>query len=54
MNRLDKKIQNKARRKIRIRSKVTGTTDCPRLTVTISNLHVSAQLIDDKRMQMRQ
>ena len=35
------------RRKNRLRSQVTGTADRPRLTVTISNKHVSAQSIDD-------
>ncbi len=47
MNRLNKKIQNVASRKNRIRSTVSGTSERPRLTVTISNLHVSAQIIDD-------
>ena len=49
MNRLDKKVQNLSRRKNRVRSKVTGTTDQPRLTVSISNLHVTAQIIDDTK-----
>ena len=31
----------------RTRAKIHGTAERPRLTVTISNLHVSAQLIDD-------
>lgn len=47
MTHLAKKILNKSLRKARVRSKVSGTSDRPRLTVTISNLHVSAQLIDD-------
>ena len=41
------KIANKNLRKNRVRSKVSGTAERPRLTVTISNLHVSAQIIDD-------
>lgn len=41
------KLLNRTLRKNRVRSKVTGTADRPRLTVTISNVHVSAQLIDD-------
>ena len=49
MNRLDKKTQNIARRKNRIRSTVSGTSDRPRLTVTISNNHVSVQIIDDTK-----
>jgi large subunit ribosomal protein L18 len=43
----DKKLLNKNLRKARVRSKVSGTAERPRLTVTISNIHVSAQLIDD-------
>lgn len=47
MNNLAKKLLNKNLRKARVRSKVNGTSERPRLTVTISNLHVSAQVIDD-------
>ncbi len=35
------------RRKIRIRSKINGTAECPRLSVYRSNRAFSAQLIDD-------
>ena len=38
---------NKQLRKNRVRATVSGTTERPRLSVTISNLHVSAQIIDD-------
>lgn len=47
MSRLIAKAQGRALRKLRVRRKVTGTTERPRLTVTISNLHISAQIIDD-------
>lgn len=47
MTNLAKKLLNKTLRKGRVRSKVSGTAQRPRLTVTISNKHVSAQLIDD-------
>lgn len=47
MNNLAKKILNKNLRKARVRSTVIGTPERPRLSVTISNVHVSAQLIDD-------
>lgn len=47
MSNLAKKLLNKSLRKNRVRSKVSGTQDRPRLTVTISNKHVSAQIIDD-------
>jgi len=40
-------MSNIALRKNRVRSTVNGTTERPRLTVTISNIHVSAQVIDD-------
>ena len=49
MSRLIKKTQNLVRRKNRIRSTVSGTTDRPRLTVTISNMHISTQIIDDSK-----
>lgn len=45
------KQHNRAQRKGRIRSVVTGTTDRPRLSVFVSNLHITAQLIDDKKHQ---
>lgn len=47
MSDLAKKLLNKSLRKARVRAKVTGTAERPRLSVTISNKHVSAQLIDD-------
>lgn len=47
MSTLATKLLGRSLRKARVRSKVSGTAERPRLTVTISNLHVSAQLIDD-------
>lgn len=47
-NHLAKKQLGKALRKSRVRSRISGTAARPRLTVSISNLHVSAQLIDDE------
>ena len=47
MNTLAKKLLNRELRSKRVRAKITGTAERPRLTVTISNKHVSAQLIDD-------
>lgn len=41
------KLLNRTLRKNRVRAKVSGTAERPRLTITISNVHVSAQLIDD-------
>jgi|GEM_PF-178868 len=49
MTNLAKKLLNKSLRKARVRSTVHGTAERPRLSVTISNLHVSAQLIDDDK-----
>ncbi len=43
---LDKRSQ-KNRRRARIRRKVMGTAERPRLSVYRSNLHIYAQLIDD-------
>ena len=48
MANLPKKLQNKALRKNRVRAKIIGSAARPRLTVTISNMHISAQLIDDE------
>lgn len=49
MERLQKKVQNLARRKNRVRAKVSGTSIRPRLSVFISNMHVTAQVIDDSK-----
>jgi large subunit ribosomal protein L18 len=46
---LIKKAASKKQRKGRIRSRITGTTERPRLSVSISLQHVSAQLIDDSK-----
>lgn len=48
MGRLQKKNNAMVLRKQRIRAKLNGTAKRPRLSVTISNLHISAQLIDDE------
>jgi len=42
------KLSNLTLRKNRVRAKVGGSSQRPRLTVFISNTHVSAQLIDDE------
>jgi len=47
MNRLTHKVKNTKQRRNRVRSTVIGTTERPRLSVHISNYHVTAQIIDD-------
>ena len=37
------------RKRARIRAKVSGTLECPRLSVFKSNTAISAQLIDDRK-----
>ena len=43
------KDQQRKRRKIRIRKKLSGTPERPRLVVFRSNRHIYAQIIDDLR-----
>ena len=47
MNRLSLKNQNASRRANRVRTVVKGTVDRPRLSIHISNAHITAQIIDD-------
>lgn len=47
MSNITKKLLNRSLRAARVRAKVTGTAERPRLSVSISNKHVSAQVIDD-------
>lgn len=49
MERLAAKRQHKVRRAYRVRASVFGATERPRLAVRISNLHITAQIIDDKQ-----
>ncbi|MCC8193704.1 MAG: 50S ribosomal protein L18 [Deltaproteobacteria bacterium] len=41
------KEQARCRRKIRIRKKISGGADRPRLVVFRSNVHIYAQIVDD-------
>jgi large subunit ribosomal protein L18 len=43
------KHRARARRHVRVRTKVVGTAQRPRLAVYRSNRHIYAQLIDDER-----
>lgn len=51
MSKLSNKLMSKLLRKNRIRARVNGTPERPRLSVFISNLHVSAQIIDDTQQK---
>ncbi len=48
MNRLAHTLQKFNQRKSRVRAKVIGTSERPRLSVSVSNRHVSAQIINDE------
>lgn len=43
------KNKSRQRRHERIRNKVIGTADCPRLNVFRSNANIHAQIIDDEK-----
>ncbi len=43
------KLSGRQRRKVRVRKKVFGTAECPRLTVFRSANHIYAQVVDDKQ-----
>jgi len=47
MSNLESKKLNQGLRKGRIRAKISGTSERPRLSVSISNMHISVQIIDD-------
>jgi large subunit ribosomal protein L18 len=47
MAKQSKKVQNRTRIKRRIRAKITGTSERPRLSVFRSNNNIYGQLIDD-------
>ena len=48
---INKQVSNVARKKRhqRIRQKISGTAECPRLSVYRSNSHIHVQLIDDAK-----
>lgn len=48
MSTTSQKVEKRTRRHARIRAKVQGTADCPRLAVFRSNRSMYAQLIDDE------
>lgn len=48
MENLASKRLRESLRRSRVRAKISGTKERPRLSVTISNKHISAQIIDDQ------
>ena len=47
MAQIDSKTRNKLGRQRRVRAIIKGTAERPRLSVIVTNLHVSVQLVDD-------
>ena len=48
ISKIDRKLERERRHK-RVRTKVSGTPECPRLAVFRSNKHMEAQIIDDTK-----
>ncbi len=48
ITKVDRKSE-RARRHARVRTKISGTTECPRLAVTKTNKNIIAQIIDDTK-----
>ena len=46
ISKIDRKLERERRHK-RVRTKVSGTAECPRLAVCKSNKNITAQIIDD-------
>ena len=48
---METKVKRRIQRKARVRAKVFGTEDRPRLTVFKSNTHIYGQIIDDNKQK---
>ena len=48
ISKVDRKTERQ-RRHARVRSKISGTAECPRLAVFRSNKNITAQIIDDNK-----
>ncbi|OGL31151.1 50S ribosomal protein L18 [Candidatus Saccharibacteria bacterium RIFCSPHIGHO2_12_FULL_41_12] len=51
MNRILNKVKHANRRAIKVRSRVVGTSERPRMSVSVSNKNISVQIIDDGKHQ---
>jgi large subunit ribosomal protein L18 len=51
MSKITHKLRNQLLRRKRIRFSVKGTSERPRLSISMSNSHVTAQVIDDSKDQ---
>jgi large subunit ribosomal protein L18 len=51
MNNLAHKLHNRLQRSNRVRATIIGDASRPRLSVHVSNLHITAQLVDDAAQQ---
>ena len=49
MNKIELKKKQRTRRKLRVRKKIYGTPERPRMTIFRSNKHTYLQVIDDTR-----
>lgn len=47
MSRIEEKNQKRIRRKMSIRKRISGTAECPRMSIFKSNRFVYVQVIDD-------
>jgi large subunit ribosomal protein L18 len=47
MNRIAHTKANLLRRRFRVRAQISGTAERPRLSVHVSNKHITAQIVDD-------
>lgn len=48
MSEKTRKTENRAQRAHRVRATVSGTVERPRLALRITNMHISAQIINDE------
>jgi large subunit ribosomal protein L18 len=49
MKRIEDKIRRRAKRKVRVRGRITGSGDRPRMSVFRSSKHTYVQVVDDSK-----